>query len=152
MQYLERLEKWIVSALAEKPVGEPVAVRAFYQITSDHGLLLPVLAEATSMAGAWFASVPLRLYALGGPEAGYLSVLAEYARGQTAMLTVEELQQGSPSVSLFLIGNHGTLRYEDSPDLQERELSRISWKQPLISALQRSLRTGQPVGLENSGG
>ena len=51
MQYLERLEKWIVSALAEKPVGEPVAVRAFYHITSDHGLLLPVLAEATSMDG-----------------------------------------------------------------------------------------------------
>src|SRR5262245_45571344 len=140
MAYLDQLEKWIASGLAQKPVGEPVAVRAFYQLTADHGLLLPMLAAATSMTATWFSSQPVRLYALGGAQTGYISVLAEFARGQTAILTVESLQQRRPAVSVLVIGNHGTLRHEDSPELTGIDTSEIPWKKPLLAALEQSLR------------
>jgi hypothetical protein len=146
--YLDRLEKWIASGLAEKPVGEPVAVRAFFQLTGDHGLLLPTLAAATAIASTWFSSRPSRLYALGGVEAGYASVLAEFAGGQTAMLTVESLQRGRPSVTMLVIGNHGTIRYEDSPESTGSDISGIPWKKPLLEALEQSLRRAAPVLVE----
>jgi hypothetical protein len=148
MAYLDRLEKWIASGLAEKPVGEPVAVRAFCQLTGDHGLLLPTLAAVTSITATWFSSRPVRLYALGGADVGYASVLAEFAGGQTAILTVETLQRGRPSVTILMIGNHGTIRYEDSPETTGSDVSEVPWKKPLLEALEQSLRRAAPVLLE----
>ena len=145
MAYLDWLDRTLQAKLAERPVGEPVALRISLAVTEDHGLLIPTLARALSLASAWLGSRTERLYAMGSLHDGSVSVLAESAGGQTAIVS-SELARGSVAVRVLLIGNHGTLSWEDSPgadglkaDFRIEESSQDKW---LREALERSLESG----------
>jgi len=141
MAYPEWLEKSLQAAIARKGIGAPVALRAFLQLTPDHGLLLPVLAHGVQMAERWFGSPLKQLYAQGAVEAGYLTALAEYQRGQTALISAETCRSEDPMVLVLLVGNRGTLQFEDKPDLAPLVPGDI----PVRTLIEKSLRSGQPV-------
>ena len=149
MAYLDWLEKTLASKLSEKPIGEPVVVRAFYQLTPDHGVLIPVLAAATSMAASWLGSRPARVYAQGGAAHGYATVLAEFAGGQTALITSETAQPEGHSVRVLIIGNHGTLSYHDAPGGGPVLAPDSAGNRRLHAAIERSLRAGRTVEVEH---
>ena len=103
----------VTSALHINQVSRAVSVRAFLQLSADHGHLDAILAEMTTHVSAWFESKPARLYALGGAESGQLTVLVEFEAGQTALITAALLMASqAPVADLLVIGNHGTLRWD----------------------------------------
>ena len=87
MAYLTWLGGAVQQAITQKRIGSPVALRAFFLLSSDHGLLLPTMAEALTAAARWFGSPLTRVYALGTVQAGEITALAEFAAGQTALVT-----------------------------------------------------------------
>jgi hypothetical protein len=114
MSYLEWLEKAVSRELAAGKIGTPVMVRLHLALSEDHGLLAGAAAAALASAGAWFGSAPLAGYAQGGAGAGYVSVLATYAGGQTALVNAE-VARGAASLEALVIGNHGSLEFRDAP-------------------------------------
>ena len=147
MAYLEWLDQSVQAVLAEKPAGTPVALRAYFQVTGDHGLLLPLLAQAVEAAARWHQGAVTRLFAQGDLTAGYVSVVAEFRNGGTGLITVETCRHEKPHVTLLIFGNRGTIRLDDSPDAEG-----VAPKpSPLTPLLERSLREGEPVEVGDGG-
>ncbi len=153
--YLDWLEETLASKLASKPIGEPVALRAYLQLTSDHGLLTPTAAAAVAMAGSWFGTSLLSLYAQGGAEPGYVSILAKFAKGQTALISSDLVRSGAkpceefPAATLVLIGNHGSMQFSDSPGSDGLPVDLTppnnAPQRQLLRLIQESLRDGKPA-------
>ena len=139
--YFVRLGRMVRSAVSQRRIGSPVALRAFFHLSPDHGRLMPLLGEALNTASGWFASPPARLYALGGVREGQVTVLLEYAGGETALVSVGVLQDPTPSADLLLIGNRGTLRYEGRSE--PGEPGAVDAR--LVGAVERSLASRTPV-------
>ena len=97
MSYLEWLENSLTDKLEEQPVGEPVALRAYLELSEDHGHLVPTAGAMAAVAGAWFGAGLPKVYALGGAGQGYVSVTATYPGGQTALI-VDDLAAGGGSL------------------------------------------------------
>jgi hypothetical protein len=144
MAYLTWLGGAVQQAITQKRIGSPVALRAFFLLSSDHGLLLPTMAEALTAAARWFGSPLTRVYALGTVQAGEITALAEFAAGQTALVTAATLRDPIPLADILVIGNHGTLRHQDHPEAFQP--GRADPK--LARALERSLAAGDPVAVE----
>ena len=141
--------------LSGSPIGEPVALRACLQLTSDHGLLTPTAAAAVVMAQRWFGAPPLSVYAQGGAELGYVSVLVKFAKGQTALINSDLVRSGAepraefPTARLLLIGNHGSMQFSDSPGSDGLPVDLTppnnAPQQQLLRLIQESLREGKPA-------
>lgn len=144
MAYLTWLGGIVQDALTQKRIGSPVALRAFFLLSPDHGLLLPTLAEVLATCAGWFGSPLTRVYALGGVRGGEITALAEFSAGQTALLTAATLRDPTPLADLLVIGNHGTLRHQDHPE--SFQPGRADPK--LARAIERSLAAGAPVEVE----
>ncbi|MGH9659609.1 MAG: hypothetical protein ACRD96_13760 [Bryobacteraceae bacterium] len=123
-------------ALATGRIGRPVAVRAFLQWTADHGVLTRLAADACDAAARWFESAVTACYARGGAAEGYVSVLAEYARGETALVAAEVLREGPAATLVLVVGNRGTLQFDDAAPEQPGD-------SPLRALIERSLATGR---------
>ena len=144
MTYLAWLDATIAAQLARDAIGRPVFLRASLQLTADHGLLAPILAAQLESAARWMASPLRRLYAQGGERQGFLSVLAEFDGGQTALLSSELTHGGEASADLLLLGQRGSFRFQDQPE--PIQLSEPPAPNPALAmALARSLATAKPV-------
>ncbi len=125
MAYLEWLEQTLTEKLAEEPIGRPVALRAYLQLTHDHGRLIPVLAAATAAAQRWLSADVPRIYAQGGVSDGALSILAAFPNGATAMISSELARPqpdgcGEPlAITLLLVGNRGTMQFRHTAAIDE---------------------------------
>jgi hypothetical protein len=139
--YFEWLDKAVTASLAREAIGKPVALRAYLQVTADHGLLLAVLAQSVGAASGWFGSPVSRLFAQGNHADGYLSVLAEFSGGQTALITAETRRREASSVTILIFGNHGTMRYDDAPVAPPVEPASAA----LVRVIEGSLKSGEPV-------
>lgn len=137
-------------------------MRGHFELSGDHGLLTPTTATGVSLAVEWFESNELSLYAQGGASQGYVNVLARFDGGQTALLGSALTQTSDiarpPSVMLLLVGNLGTMRFEDEPGRFEDEpggdtldavLAPMRGEQQgrIEAAIAQSLRLGEPVRL-----
>ena len=113
--YLKWLEKTVEEKLAADAIGRPLFVRLVLALTSDHGLLEQMLADAGELSGRWLRSKSLRVDRLGEAREGYLSALVEYGGGQTALLAAEVVR-GEAEARVLVVGQHGTLRFDDFPE------------------------------------
>lgn len=155
MAYLSWLEKALAAKLAEQPIGTPVALRAYLQLTSDHGLLVAHAAGMAAVTERWFGAKATSIYSQGSAESGYVSLLVQFGAGQTALVVSELVRPADGAAperlfaKLLVVGNHGTIEFEDAPgsdglpadiarpdEPRERKLSR---------EVERSLRSGQPA-------
>jgi hypothetical protein len=143
--YLAWLEAAAGAQLARGAVGKVVFVRAFLQITADHGLLAPVAAAQVETAARWAGSEVARVYTQGGERRGFVSVLAELADGQTALVSAELTHGADASAELLIVGQRGTLRFQDQPEPERLlELAPAAGR-ALAGALARSLQSGRPA-------
>ena len=155
MPYLSWLEDALARKTAEQAIGTPVALRAYLQLVSDHGLLVSQAAGMTALAERWFGGKATSVYSQGSAETGYISSLIQFAAGETALVVSELVRPARdgagerPLVKLLIVGNHGTIEFEETPGQdglpvdvalpdgpRERELAR---------EVERSLRSGQPA-------
>ena len=150
--YLKWIEQSLAAKLSEQPIGEPVALRMYLELSGDHGHLVPTAGVAAAIASRWFGTGLPTVYAQGGADQGYVSITASYPGGQTALIVAESRRgdsAGLPSARLLLIGNRGTVEFVDSPDARTRviDLSPPSGREEdaLSQAIGRSLRSRAPV-------
>ncbi len=159
--YIDWLTESLRKKLAEQAVGEAVALRGYFQIADDHGLLIPTLAALVVMAEIWFGSRGPNVYAQGGIEQGSISVLATFPNGRTAVLS-SDLVRGSagdaegPSVTVLLIGNHGTMQFNDRPGSDglavDLSVSNNADQERIMAMIEDSLRSGGPAPHSQGGG
>ena len=158
LAYVEWLEKAVQRKLADDSIGLPVVLRAELNLISDHGLLISSLARIASAAERWFASKPLTVYAQGGAELEYVSLLVKFSGGQTALLSSEVVRGDGgpgaegPNVLLLVVGNHGTMEFRDNPGADGRaadmEPAGGAETQKLARAIEESLRLGRATTLD----
>lgn len=159
MSYLKWLEDSLASKLEEQPIGVPVALRAYLELSDDHGHLVPTAGAIVAAAGGWFGTGSPTVYALGGADQGYISVTATYPGGQTALIVIESLRGNpgeQPGVRLLLIANHGTMEFADVPGADTRTadlaLPANTKADALSRAIEHSLQSHAPVAPEASRG
>jgi hypothetical protein len=115
-EYTNWLAKTIGEKLAADSIGKPVFVRLLLVLSADHGLLDRQLQQAAEMAGGWIENRSVRMERMGSARDGGCSALVEYAGGQTALVTVEVVR-GEPEARVLIVGQHGTLRFDDYPEV-----------------------------------
>ena len=118
------------AALRSGRIGTPVAVRIVAHQSADHGSLERAAAAALAAATRWLDSPLERLTALGDVRSGQISVLAQYAGGQTALVSAGSRGVGQPVVEILVTGNRGVLSWEGQQpavvDNQQGEPSELS--------------------------
>jgi len=160
---MQLLYQTVKHALDAGRVGSPVFVRYVAQIASGREELRGVLAEALAMANSWLGASPQRVYVQGCGDAGQLTATVQYSGGQTALLSVgvappvyAEALRTAPQIDLMLLGNKGAL-YHDSTSLSLFALAAagsvapaepLPISNPLMTAVEESLRTGKPTIVE----
>lgn len=146
------LEESLAGKLAEKPIGEPVVLRAYLELSGDHGHLVPTVAAAAAIASRWFGGGLPTVYAQGGADQGYVSITASYPGGQTALIVAESRRgdTAEPAAArLLVIGNKGSIEFADAPgsDMRSIDLSPPAGPEEdaLGEVIIRSLRSRSPV-------
>ena len=112
MNYLGWMERAVGERLPE--IGQPVFARLCLELTADHGRLAGLAKSGLETVGRWMASGVRSVHEAGGARQGFVSLLAEFANGQTALVSAESAHQ-EPSVQVLIVGRHGTLRWDDFP-------------------------------------
>lgn len=113
--YLDWIDRTVSARLRDGAIGKPVFARLFLQLGADHGVLEPLLSAALRPVSNWLGARTVRLRVQGGAQAGYLSGHFELEGGQSALIAVEAAP-GEPSCQLLVIGQHGSLKFDDYPD------------------------------------
>jgi hypothetical protein len=113
MKYLAWLDKTLSVKLRDQPIGRPVFLRAFMQLTADHGRLREVADQALVLAASWMGDSIAETVWQGGAKEGYISAMARFRSGQTALISSELTHGEEPAVQLLFLGQHGSLRFED---------------------------------------
>jgi hypothetical protein len=113
MKYLAWLDKTLAAKLREQPIGRPVFLRAFMQLTADHGRLREVADQALVLATSWMGDSITETVWQGSAKEGYVSALVRFRSGQTALISSELTHGEEPAVQLLFMGQHGSLRFED---------------------------------------
>jgi predicted dehydrogenase len=115
MAYLDWLDQQLSARLNAGAVGRVVFIRAHLALSADHGLLVPLASGGLDLAERWIKTPVRRVYAQGGVRSGFVSLLAEFEQGQTALVTAEAA--GAEASALLLVtGQRGTLRFDDYPE------------------------------------
>jgi predicted dehydrogenase len=113
MRYLAWLEKTLGAKLEEQPIGRPVYVRAFLKLTPDHGLLRGVAEEGVRVAAGWMNVAVAESFWQGGEREGYVSAMVRFRDGRAALIASELTQGDEPEVDVLVVGQQGSLRFED---------------------------------------
>ncbi len=145
MPYLDWLAAQVTPRLRSGAIGLPVFVRANLEIHADHGLLFPAAAEALEAAVGWLDGSVKSIYAQGSVRDGFVSLLVEFSNGRTALIGVEVHMEGDPSARLLIVGQHGTLRLDDFPELPQLANPTIGAAARWIPMIERSLVTKRPA-------
>ncbi len=116
MKYLAWLDETLGAKLRAGAIGKPVFVRANLQLVTDHGHLISLASSAVESAAKWIGSPVRSVYAQGGARQGFVSLLVEFAAGQSALLAAETAHGNPPELQLLVVGQHGTLRFDDYPE------------------------------------
>lgn len=144
MHYLSWLEPVIATRTAVGgPIGPVVFVRANFELTADHGLLIRVAAAGLESAARWIASEPKNLYSQGGVKSGYITLTVEFVNGASALIAAEAAHS-EPAVQLLLVGRNGTLRYDDFPAPEQLRESPTA-SPASIAWIEDSLRAAKPL-------
>lgn len=151
MSFFVSLSASIREELSAGRVGRPVSVRAYLEISSDHGHLRDALAQLGGAAMDWMGDTPRRVMVQGAAPADHLCALFEGTDGATALITTSVQRRPAPLVDLLILGDRGTIRFnstadERSVDFTMEETSSLSRDQ-ILRAIEDSLQQRAPVEL-----
>ena len=156
------LNQTVSETLAGGAVGAPVFVRWTAAAAQDPPELKPLLAAMSAYAESWLSARPRRVYATGSADAGHLSLALEFGNGQSALLAIA-LAQGHPTMNLIILGARGAIYQADAEVTaregnlvggtdERRENAALLSTPRMVSAIDKSLFTKQPVLLSAEGG
>ena len=141
-------------------IGQPVSVRAYLELTADHGKLRGELAHVGALAMDWLGDKAKRVCVLSTTPAEQLCALIEGEGGATALLTTSPQRNPTPLVDLLILGNRGTIIFDgasiDGPTTTSGD-GKISSEDraprgqgALLRAIDDSLRTRNPSPVATS--
>lgn len=139
MKYLGWLSDAIGAKLNARAIGKPVFLRANLQLSADHGLLLPLAAELVETAGRWLGAPVSTVYAQGGVRWGFISLLLQCESGESALIAIETTHGAQPEAQVLVVGQHGTLRFDDFPEPLQIDSAAPVPTASLVRAIQSSL-------------
>ena len=116
LTYWESLTLGVRDAVARDRIGAPVFVRWTLLVAQDTDEVERQLAEMLRTVSEWFDTVTVRMMALAPDDSSTLTVSAEFAGGQTALLTAG-LSHLRPQIDFILLGNEGVAYQHESPSL-----------------------------------
>jgi predicted dehydrogenase len=143
--------KAVLAAVKAKRIGTPVSVRIVDHTSSDPRRVDALLVQALETASRWLGAEVGRLVALGGAESGQISALAQFPKGQTALVSVGTRGRSCPLLEAVVVGNRGILCWEPhrepavEPQLLQPKPSQSRAR--LLDAVHKSLESGGPVTL-----
>jgi predicted dehydrogenase len=149
MPPLADLHRAVKTALAGKRLGRPVFVRYILQGPEKPEAVVPRLAQLVGVVRGWLGQLPERVYAVGSPADGQVSLTLQFREGATALVSFARGQPHGPGADVTVFGNHGALYHDagdsnswgEAEDLSDRPDPQVQ------AAIERSLRSGKPEPL-----
>ena len=146
MPPLADLHRAVQAALAGKRLGKPVFVRYLLQGPEKPDAVVPRLAHLAAVVCGWLGQPLERVYAVGSPAEGPVSLTLRFGEGAAALITFARGRPYGPGVDLLVLGNHGAL-YHDAGDANPWDEAETLPDRPdprLQTAIERSLHSGKP--------
>ena len=149
MPPLADLHRAVQAALAGKRLGRPVFVRYLLHGPEKPEAVLPRLTQLAAVVRDWLAQPLERVYAVGSPAAGQVSLTLQFREGATALVSFARGQPHGSGADVTVLGNHGALYHDagdanswaEAEDLADRPDPQVQ------TAIERSLRYGKPEPL-----
>ncbi len=144
---MESLQKSVQTVIKSGRIGSPVFLRCVCQIATEKSLLQPA-AAVMALANEWMPAEPERIYAQSDAEATQLTLMVQYAGGQSAVLSVNRTR-AEPECDVMLVGNKGVI-YHETP-IGRHHLSatplEMGESAELTPVIAQALESGQPTPL-----
>ena len=145
---MQLLQQSVGSVIAEGRIGSPVFLRCIVQMPLADTNIVSGMAALVAVANTWMPSPPERIYAPEQTDTTQITAMVQYAGGQTAMLSVNRIQEvQEASVNLLLIGNKGVICHESPVERHRRMQSPIelSGGEELMDLIEAAFKTGTPL-------
>lgn len=144
---MESLQKSVQTVIKSGRIGSPVFLRCLFNVATGTSLLQPA-AAVMAIANEWMPAEPARIYAQGNADATQVTLMVQYAGGQSAVMSVNRTQ-AEPELDIMLIGNKGVLYHETptgrhSMSAVPLEMDDAGELTPIIA---QSLESGRPISL-----
>jgi hypothetical protein len=145
---LADLHRAVQSTLASKRLGTLAFVRYSVQSQDKAEAALQRLAQLAAVVRDWLGQTLERIYALGTPKNGHVTITLEFREGATAQLSWTGGAQRGAGVDLMVLGNHGAIYHDaGAANLWDDTLSGLAGKpdQTLLALIDKALQSGQPI-------
>ena len=145
---MESLQKSVQTIIESGRIGSPVFLRCVCQIATGSSLLQPA-AAVMALANGWMPAEPEGIYAQGDADATQVTLMVQYAGGQSAVLSVNRTQTGT-ECDVMLVGNKGVI-YHETPTGRHAisatplEMGDVRELTPVIA---QALESGQLIQVE----
>src|SRR5689334_13759236 len=144
MPPLADLHRAVQGALAGQRLGKPVFVRYLLVGSEKPEAVVPRLAQLAAVVRGWLGQTLDRVYAVGSPADGQVSLTLQFRDGGSALVSFARGRPSGPGADVLVLGNHGALFHDaagDNPwdeaeDLPDRP------EPALVAAVERSMRSG----------
>jgi hypothetical protein len=152
---LDDLARAVQGVLAGKRVGKPVFVRFTLHGPGKAEDIVPRLAGMVGAVRQWVGEPLARLYAIGSPRSGQVSLALQFHEGASALVSFARGKPHGDGIDLLLLGNHGSICYDSGTGPAWDGTARPGKEPPdpkLATAIERAIRSGRPVALSTGRG
>jgi predicted dehydrogenase len=154
MAALTDLHRTVQATLASKRLGQAVFVRCTLQDLGKPETIVPKLAHLAALAREWLGQPLARVYAVGSPAAGNVSLTLQFRAGATALISYAHGPPQGDGIDLMVIGQRGAIYHDvGAGDLWDEPAAGAP--EPVDPALraiiERALRSGQPEAFGQEG-
>jgi hypothetical protein len=149
MPPLADLHRAVQSALAGQRLGQPVFVRYLLLGPEKPEAVAPRLAHMAGVVRGWLGQTLDRVYAVGSPADGQVSLTLQFREGGTALVSFARGRPSGPGADVLVLGNHGALSHDAAGANSWDEAEELPDRPDpaLLAAVERSLRSGKPEPL-----
>lgn len=148
---LTHLEQRVAGVVAAGKVGQVVFVRYLVHGAARGEQCLNRLARMAHAARGWVGQKVDRVFAVGSPEAGQLSLTLEHEGGASATLNHVGQEGPGDGVNLLVVGNHGSISYDwgtGNPAPARADYTGAAPGTKFVDAVMRSLKSGRPEAVQ----
>ncbi len=149
---LQSLQQSVQQVLSEGRIGNVVFVRCLAHLSSQRAQLESCLKDVIATVATWMNAPVERTYPLSND--GQLTAVLQFARGQTALVSVGATPDASPMTDLMVLGNRGVVyhagfRVQDSGFSQQETDLHLPLPPPLSPPFGVLLVAGRRTHQEN---
>lgn len=154
MTTLADLHRAVQATIASKRLGQPVFVR-YLLCSRDRADAVPArLTQLTAAVRDWLGQVLERVYAVGTPKSGQVSLTLEFRGGATALVGWAASPPRGDGIDLTVLGNHGAVYHDNGASRlwEEGALAAAgAVDRELLAVLERAIRSGRPETVAGGG-